>query len=194
MVVDFCAGAGGKTLALGAMMGNQGRLYAYDVSAKRLARLKPRLKRSGLSNVQTQLIGSEKDPRIQRLAGKIDRVLIDAPCTGLGTLRRNPDMKWRQAEADISTLTDKQLRILNAASTLVKKDGLLVYGTCSILRDENEAVIERFMNERSGKFELIDAAKSLGIEGIESQNTPYLKLLPNTHGCDGFFAATLKAI
>jgi len=121
MVVDFCAGAGGKTLALGAMMSNQGRLYAFDVSAKRLERLKPRLKRSGLSNVQTQLIGSEKDPRIQRLAGKIDRVLIDAPCSGLGTLRRNPDMKWRQSEKDISSMAEKQLRILSAASKLVKK-------------------------------------------------------------------------
>ncbi len=194
MVVDFCAGAGGKTLALGAMMSNQGRLYAFDISAKRLERLKPRLKRSGLSNVQTQLIGSEKDPRIQRLAGKIDRVLIDAPCSGLGTLRRNPDMKWRQAETDIVSMTDKQLRILNSASKLVKKDGLLIYATCSILRDENESVIERFMIEHQGKFELIDAAKSLGIEGIDSSNTPYLKLLPNTHGCDGFFSAILKAI
>ena len=194
MVVDFCAGAGGKTLALGAMMNNQGRLYAFDVSAKRLERLKPRLKRSGLSNVQTQLIGSEKDPRIQRLAGKIDRVLIDAPCSGLGTLRRNPDMKWRQSETDISSMTDKQLRILSAASKLVKKDGLLIYGTCSILRDENESVIENFMAEQRGKFELVDAAQSLGIEGIDSQNTPYLKLLPNTHGCDGFFAAILRAI
>ena len=194
MVVDFCAGAGGKTLALGAMMNNRGRLYAFDVSAKRLERLKPRLKRSGLSNVQTQLIGSEKDPRIQRLAGKIDRVLIDAPCSGLGTLRRNPDMKWRQSETDISSLTDKQLRILSAASKLVKKDGLLIYGTCSILRDENESVIENFMAEQRGKFELVDAAQSLGIKGIDSQNTPYLKLLPNTHGCDGFFAAILRAI
>lgn len=194
MVVDFCAGAGGKTLALGAMMSNKGRLYAFDVSAKRLERLKPRLKRSGLSNVQTQLIGSEKDPRIQRLAGKIDRVLIDAPCSGLGTLRRNPDMKWRQAETDIISMSDKQTRILNAASKLVKKDGLLIYGTCSILSDENESVIERFMTEHKGKFELVNATASLGIQGIDSPNTPYLKLLPNTHGCDGFFAAILKAI
>ena len=194
MVVDFCAGAGGKTLALGAMMSNQGRLYAFDVSAKRLERLKPRLKRSGLSNVQTQLIGSEKDPRIQRLAGKIDRVLIDAPCSGLGTLRRNPDMKWRQSEKDISSMAEKQLRILSAASKLVKKDGLLIYGTCSILRDENESVIENFLAEHQGKFEPVDAAQSLSIEGIDSQNTPYLKLLPNTHGCDGFFAAILRAI
>ncbi|MDA0360246.1 MAG: RsmB/NOP family class I SAM-dependent RNA methyltransferase [Proteobacteria bacterium] len=194
MVVDFCAGAGGKTLALGAMMSNQGRLYAFDVSAKRLERLKPRLKRSGLSNVQTQLIGSEKDPRIQRLAGKIDRVLIDAPCSGLGTLRRNPDMKWRQSEKDISSMAEKQLRILSAASKLVKKDGLLIYGTCSILRDENESVIENFLAEHQGKFEPVDAAQSLSIEGIDSHNTPYLKLLPNTHGCDGFFAAILRAM
>ena len=98
MVVDFCAGAGGKTLLLGALMRSQGRLYAFDVVDKRLANLKPRLARSGLSNVHPQLIASERDAKVKRLAGKIDRVLVDAPCTGFGTLRRNPDLKWRQTE------------------------------------------------------------------------------------------------
>ncbi len=194
MVVDFCAGAGGKTLALGAMMSNSGRLYAFDVSAKRLDRLKPRLKRSGLSNVHPQLIGSETDPRIHRLTGKIDRVLIDAPCSGLGTLRRNPDMKWRQEEKDIASMSDKQFRILSSASKLVKPGGLIVYGTCSLLRDENESVIERFMEDRPGKFELVNAAETLAIDGIDLESGPYLRLLPNIHGCDGFFAAVLKAL
>ena len=99
MVVDFCAGAGGKTLQLGAAMGSHGRLYAYDVSDKRLANLAPRLRRSGLSNVHPQRISGENDTKVKRLRGKVDRVLVDAPCTGLGTLRRNPDLKSRQTES-----------------------------------------------------------------------------------------------
>src|ERR1043166_3600620 len=101
MVVDFCAGAGGKTLMLGALMQSRGRLYAFDVSESRLTKFKPRLKRSGLSNVQTQLLAHENDTRVRRLVGKIDRVLVDAPCSGLGTLRRNPDLKWRVSPQSI---------------------------------------------------------------------------------------------
>jgi 16S rRNA (cytosine967-C5)-methyltransferase len=104
MVVDFCAGAGGKTLAIGASMRNTGRLYAFDVSAHRLDALKPRLARSGLSNVHPAAIAHERDERVKRLAGKIDRVLVDAPCSGLGTLRRNPDLKWRQSPKAIEEL------------------------------------------------------------------------------------------
>ena len=99
MVVDFCAGAGGKTLLMGALMRSHGRLYAFDVSEARLAKLAPRLARSGLSNVHPQVLQGERDVKVKRLAGKIDRVLVDAPCTGFGTLRRNPDLKWRQAES-----------------------------------------------------------------------------------------------
>ena len=104
MVVDFCAGAGGKTLALGAAMRNTGRLYAFDTSGHRLTALKPRLARSGLSNVYPVQIAHERDDRIKRLAGKIDRVLVDAPCSGLGTLRRNPDLKWRQSPKAVAEL------------------------------------------------------------------------------------------
>src|SRR5690606_13254845 len=111
MVVDFCAGAGGKTLGLGAAMRNTGRLYAFDVSDKRLAKLKPRLARSGLSNVHPALIAHENDAKVKRLAGKVDRVLIDAPCSGLGTLRRNPDIKWRQTPQAVTELNEKQLSI-----------------------------------------------------------------------------------
>ena len=120
MVVDFCAGAGGKTLLLGALMRSHGRLYAFDIIAKRLANLKPRLARSGLSNVHPQLLANERDAKIKRLAGKIDRVLVDAPCTGFGTLRRNPDLKWRQPEAAVAELAQKQRAILAAAATLVR--------------------------------------------------------------------------
>jgi 16S rRNA (cytosine967-C5)-methyltransferase len=107
MVVDFCAGAGGKTLLLGALMRSQGRLYAFDTNDRRLAKLKPRLARSGLSNVHPQLIAHERDPRVKRLGGKIDRVLVDAPCTGFGTLRRNPDLKWRQQASAVAVLAQK---------------------------------------------------------------------------------------
>ncbi len=149
MVVDFCAGAGGKTLLLGALMRSQGRLYAFDTHDRRLANLKPRLARSGLSNVHPQLLAHERDTKIKRLAGKIDRVLVDAPCTGFGTLRRNPDLKWRQPESALAELAAKQRAILAAAATLVKPGGRLVYATCSVLPDENEAVVDAFLAAQS---------------------------------------------
>jgi 16S rRNA (cytosine967-C5)-methyltransferase len=191
MVVDFCAGAGGKTLALGAMMRSQGRLYAFDVSEKRLANLKPRLARSGLSNVHPELFASERDVRVRRLAGKIDRVLVDAPCTGFGTLRRNPDLKWRHTEAALPELTSKQSSILAAAASLVKPGGRLVYATCSLLPDENESIVERFLAAHAG-FHAIDAAAELARAKIPLDTGPALKLAPDTHGCDGFFGAVLQ--
>ncbi|MDP5009032.1 MAG: RsmB/NOP family class I SAM-dependent RNA methyltransferase, partial [Glaciimonas sp.] len=123
MVVDFCAGAGGKTLALGATMRNTGRLYAFDVSEKRLAKLKPRMARSGLSNIHPVLIAHENDGKVKRLVGKIDRVLVDAPCSGLGTLRRNPDVKWRQTPEAVVEMNAKQIAILSSAARLVKGGG-----------------------------------------------------------------------
>src|ERR1035437_6892917 len=145
MVVDFCAGAGGKTLMLSALMNSQGRLYAMDVSEKRLANLKPRLKRSGASNIQPMLIAHEKDLKVKRLSGKIDRVLVDAACSGLGTLRRNPDLKFRQSPRSIEELNQKQTAILNSASRLLKKGGRLVYATCSILPEENQHIVQAFL-------------------------------------------------
>jgi 16S rRNA (cytosine967-C5)-methyltransferase len=140
MVADFCAGAGGKTLLLGALMRSQGRLYAFDVAERRLARLKPRLARSGLSNVHPVRIESERDIRIRRLAGKLDRVLVDAPCSGLGTLRRNPDLKWRQTPASVAELVPRQAAILAAAASLVKPGGRLVYATCSLLEPRTRSL------------------------------------------------------
>ncbi|MCK6423559.1 MAG: RsmB/NOP family class I SAM-dependent RNA methyltransferase [Burkholderiaceae bacterium] len=165
MVVDFCAGAGGKTLALGAMMRNTGRLYAFDVSAHRLAALKPRLARSGLSNVYPAGIAHERDERIKRLAGKVDRVLVDAPCSGLGTLRRNPDLKWRQTPAAVEELVAKQQAILHSAARLLKPGGRLVYATCSLLRAENEAVAEAF-SAAHADFEPMDCAEILTRQGV----------------------------
>jgi 16S rRNA (cytosine967-C5)-methyltransferase len=190
MVADFCAGAGGKTLLLGALMRSQGRLYAFDVAAKRLANLKPRLARSGLSNVHPQQIEGERDTKIKRLAGKLDRVLVDAPCTGFGTLRRNPDLKWRQPESAIEELARKQDAILAAAATLVKPGGRLVYATCSVLPDENDAVVARFLAAHPA-FARGNAAAELSRAGIALDTGPDLRLLPHRHGCDGFFGAIL---
>ena len=164
-----------------------------DVSAARLDRMKPRLKRSGLSNVFPQAIGSENDPRLKRLSGKMDRVLIDAPCTGFGTLRRNPDLKWRKSADDIADLSAKQLNILNAASRLAKVGGRVIYATCSILGEENEDVIDAFLGENPEKFKVLDASEILAKRSVDlSLKSPYLKLFPDEHQCDGFFGAVLE--
>jgi 16S rRNA (cytosine967-C5)-methyltransferase len=190
MVVDFCAGAGGKTLALGAAMRNTGRLYAFDVSEKRLAKLKPRLARSGLSNVHPVVIAHENDAKIKRLAGKIDRVLVDAPCSGLGTLRRNPDVKWRQTPESLVELNAKQTSILAGAARLVKPGGRLVYATCSLLDEENDAIVAQFLAQYQD-FELVPMRDVLAEHKIALDMQDYLKLLPHKHQTDGFFAAVL---
>jgi 16S rRNA (cytosine967-C5)-methyltransferase len=193
MVVDFCAGAGGKTLALGAAMRNTGRLYAFDTSGHRLAALKPRLARSGLSNVYPVQIAHERDERIKRLAGKIDRVLVDAPCSGLGTLRRNPDMKWRQSPGAVNELHDKQVAILSSASRLLKPGGRLVYATCSLLEAENEDIALAFSELHGRDFKPLPAAEALARAHVASADTlvsgDFMRLWPHRHGTDGFFAA-----
>jgi len=191
MVVDFCAGAGGKTLALGALMRSTGRLYAFDISPKRLAGLKPRLARSGLSNVHPQRIEGINDPRVKRLAGKIDRVLVDAPCSGLGTLRRNPDMKWRQTPEDVRELAAKQASLLAAAARLVKPGGRIVYATCSILDEENREIAEAFLAGHA-QFRLIPAVEVLEKERIDLDMGKYFEVWPHRHGTDGFFAAVFE--
>ncbi|MDN4055679.1 RsmB/NOP family class I SAM-dependent RNA methyltransferase [Massilia sp. YIM B02763] len=191
MVVDFCAGAGGKTLAIGAIMRNTGRLYAFDVSEKRLAKLKPRMARSGLSNVHPVVIAHERDAKVKRLAGKIDRVLVDAPCSGMGTLRRNPDVKWRQQEGAIAEMTEKQASILDGASRLVKFGGRLVYATCSLLDEENDAIVQGFLATHPD-FELVPVSKVLAEQRIALEMGDTLKMLPHKHGTDGFFAAVLE--
>ena len=190
MVVDFCAGAGGKTLLLGALMRNTGRLYAFDVSDKRLTNLKPRLARSGLSNVHPARIEHERDQKIKRLAGKADRVLVDAPCSGLGTLRRNPDLKWRQDEKSVAELTVKQAAILAAAATLVRPGGRLVYATCSLLSAENDEIVAAFL-EKHPDFSLLPASAVIGKQGIACEGE-VLRLLPHKHNTDGFFAAAME--
>jgi 16S rRNA (cytosine967-C5)-methyltransferase len=191
MVVDFCAGAGGKTLALGAIMRNTGRLYAFDVSEKRLTKLKPRLARSGLSNVHPVVIAHERDAKIKRLAGKIDRVLVDAPCSGMGTLRRNPDVKWRQPAEAIGELQEKQASILAGAARLLRAGGRLVYATCSLLNEENDVIVEQFLATHPD-FALVPMSQVLAEQKIALEMDQYLKMLPHKHQTDGFFAAVLE--
>lgn len=191
MVADLCAGAGGKTLALGALMRNTGRLYAFDVSEKRLNNLGKRLKRSGLSNLNAQVINNENDLKLKRLNAKFDRVLVDAPCSGLGTLRRNPDLKWRQTEQDVIELNQKQTNILARAAKLVKAGGRVVYATCSLLKEENEVIAEAFLNAHP-EFVLIPANEVLTQQQINLDTGKYLNLLPHLHGTDGFFAAVFE--
>lgn len=200
MVLDFCAGAGGKTLLMGALMKNTGRLYATDISEKRLTKLGPRVARAGLSNVQTIRIAHERDDRIQRLAGKFDRVLVDAPCSGTGTLRRNPDLKWRQSVEQVNELSDMQAKILEAAAPLVRPGGLLVYATCSLLDQENGAIQQAF-SEKHTEFEVVNPVQQLAAVGVDlptdavtqgAMGLPGLQLLPHRHNTDGFFAAVWR--
>ncbi len=198
MVVDFCAGAGGKTLAIGASMRSTGRLYAFDTSAHRLESLKPRLARSKLSNVHPSAIAHERDDRVKRLSGKIDRVLVDSPCSGLGTLRRNPDLKWRQSPKAVQELTEKQTAILASAARLVKSGGRLVYATCSVLPEENEAIAQAFSAAHPNFVPLsaADTLTELKVANAASLCTPdglYLRLWPHIHATDGFFAAVWVA-
>jgi len=191
LVVDFCAGAGGKTLMLGALMHSQGRIYAFDVSRKRLDHLKPRLKRSGLSNLHPLVIAHENDTKVKRLAGKIDRVLVDAPCSGLGTLRRNPDLKFRQSPEGVAELVAKQTAIINAAARLVKPGGRLVYATCSLLAEENHAIIDAFLAAHP-EFTALDCEDLLQRQDITIACGPRLQLWTQTHHTDGFFAAAMQ--
>lgn len=192
MVIDFCAGAGGKTLALGALMRSSGRLYAFDVSAARLARAKPRLARSGLSNVHPVVIRHERDDRVSRLAGKAHRVLVDAPCTGLGTLRRNPDLKWRQDPAQLARLCEQQASILYQAAQCVRPGGRLVYATCSFLRQENEDQVDAFLAKQPD-FSLVNATDLLPAHlGNAVGEAGMVRLRPDWHATDGFFAAVLQ--
>jgi 16S rRNA (cytosine967-C5)-methyltransferase len=177
LVVDFCAGAGGKTLMLGALMNSQGRLYAFDVSEKRLSKLKPRLKRSGLSNLHPLVIAHENDTKVKRLAGKIDRVLVD--------------LKFRQSPEGVAELVAKQTAILNAAARLVKPGGRLVYATCSLLTDENQRIVTAFLAAHP-QFSVLNCGELLQKQGISLDCGDHMQLWPHIHRTDGFFAVALE--
>jgi len=191
MIGDYCAGAGGKTLALAMLMRGTGRIYAMDVSARRLAELAPRAARAGVTNVHPLVLSGEGDARAKRLAGKLDRVLVDAPCSGFGTLRRNPDLKWRHGAPAIAELALKQAAILESAARLLKPGGRLLYATCSILPEENEAIADGFAATHA-EFNMLSCKELLGAQRINLEAGERLRLWPHRHGCDGFFAAAFE--
>ena len=192
-VIDFCAGAGGKTLALAAAMENKGRLVACDVHVGRAERAAQRLRRAGVHNVTRRILEGDHDKWAKRQAGGFDRVLIDAPCSGTGTWRRNPDAKWRLTEERLAELRLVQQRILAQAAPLVRPGGRLVYATCSLLPEENEAQVETFVAaHRDFSVLPVAAVWQATIGGICPVDGPYLHLTPAAHGTDGFFAAILE--
>jgi 16S rRNA (cytosine967-C5)-methyltransferase len=185
-VADFCAGAGGKTLALGASMQNKGRIVAMDVLGGRLNRAKERFRRAGLHNIETRALTSERDKYVKRHAGHFDLVLVDAPCTGTGTWRRDPDKRWKELGPGLSTLVPLQKSIVVSACRMVKPGGRMVYATCSLLPSENEDQIETFLSANP-HFKLTPARDVVSAPGAGD----YLKLTPSEHDTDGFFAAVI---
>ena len=190
MVVDFCAGAGGKTLAIAAQMNNKGRVIACDVLANRLKRSTERFRRAGLHNIQTQPLTSEKDKWVKRHKGTFDRVLVDAPCSGTGTWRRNPDARWRTLGPGLENLLPLQASILASAARLVRPGGRLVYATCSMLPQENEDQVAAFVaaNPAFRVVPLREVAPQLN----DSAHPDYLSLTPARHDTDGFFGAVMQ--
>ena len=193
-VCDFCAGAGGKTLALAAEMADRGRLVALDIDGERLGRAGPRLQRAGARNVERRMLATSQDgdgdPFVEENAGQFDRVLIDAPCTGVGAWRRQPDSRWRLSEHALAQRTTDQDRILAQAARLVKPGGRLVYATCSLLPPENGERIAAFL-ESHPDFRPVPVgeiwAEAIGTPGLEAGEV--LQLTPARHGTDGFFIA-----
>jgi len=191
-VLDLCAGAGGKTLAMAATMQNKGRLVACDTHSGRSERATQRLRRAGVHNVTRRVIEAEGDKWLKRQAGSFDRVLVDAPCSGSGTWRRNPDAKWRLSEENLTNLTALQGRILDQAAALVKPGGHLIYATCSLLPEENDRQVDAFL-ARHADFTLmpINEAWAATIGGQCPVDGGTLQLTPAAHDTDGFFAAVL---
>ena len=197
LIVDFCAGAGGKTLALASALRGTGKVFALDISSARLARLSPRLERSSLPNVWPMTISSLKDARLSTLRQKADAVLVDAPCSGTGTLRRSPDLKWRLNKDKLGQFTAQQLEILQAAASLVRPGGRLVYATCSLLPSENAAVVDQFLSEHP-QAHRVSAQETLLSQRIllpqawgAWSKSGDLQLWPHRSGTDGFYAAVL---
>ncbi len=189
-VVDYCAGAGGKTLAIAMGMENRGHIVACDVHDKRLEGAVKRLRRAGVHNVEQHLL-TEGDKWGKRRAGGFDRVLVDAPCTGTGTWRRNPDARQRLRAVDLEELRPKQAGILRDAAKLVRVGGRLVYATCSLLAEENEMQVSAFLDERP-EFAVVPLAEAWPLPTPVPCEGPYLSLTPRMHGTDGFFAAVLE--
>lgn len=186
-VLDMCCGAGGKLLAMANTMEHKGSLVGTDINERRLMETKKRLKRAGISNAMLKVLSSENDKYLKRQAERFDTIFVDAPCSGTGTWRRNPDSKWNLEPEFVEGLTKTQASILNSASKLVKSGGTIAYATCSVLRKENHDQIEKFLAEHDN-FELVD------ISAINPKLTDQkmLQMTPAQHNCDGFFIALLK--
>ena len=193
-VADACAGAGGKTLALAALLGGGGRLLALDTAGKKLEELRRRARRAGLSNVVAREITPGKPlPGEAKLDGW-DRVLVDAPCSGLGTLRRNPEARWRMTARDLDSFPARQLGLMVDYAPLVAVGGRLIYATCTVLSAENERVVERFLSERPD-FIPMPLKEIFGRERAERLGDgTNLRLGPQRHDTDGFFAAILRRV
>ena len=189
-VVDFCAGAGGKTLAIAAQMNNKGHVVACDVNEARLKRCAERLRRAGIHNAETRVLASETDRWVKRHKGGFDRVLVDAPCSGTGTWRRNPDARWRAPDLGLDGLVALQARILASAARLVKPGGRLVYATCSMLSEENEEQVATFLAAHPAFF--IVPLREAVPQVTSSAHPDHLSLTPLRHDTDGFFAAILQ--
>ncbi len=189
-VIDLCAGAGGKTLAIAAQMEGSGRILACDADWRRLGRMHPRLRRAGVSNVSFHKPGR---PFPKSWAGRADRVLVDAPCSGTGALRRNPGSRWRLKPKGVDRLVRTQAGLLSEAAGLVRPGGRVIYATCSVLPRENDGVVAAFLDARPD-FVLLPAAEILGLERAEGLGGgDVLRVLPHLHEGDGFYAAVLEA-
>lgn len=193
-VVDYCAGAGGKTLALAALMHNRGRIVATDIDARKLQELARRARRGGVGNVQSAVVGETFPPALVKLEGAAHRVLIDAPCSGLGALRRNPEARWRLSPADLERLPAQQLAICQRAASLVAPGGRLIYATCTLTRRENQEVVSAFLRAHPG-FELMPVKAIWGsarAAQVADEDGRHLSVSPDRQGTDGFFAAVLR--
>jgi 16S rRNA (cytosine967-C5)-methyltransferase len=196
--VDYCAGAGGKTLALAALLASRGRVVGCDVDGRKLTELRRRARRAGASNIQTIELPSDAaagwPPALSGFEGASERVLVDAPCSGIGSLRRNPEARWRLQPADLERMPALQLAIARRALDLVAPGGRLIYATCTVQRSENQTVVERLVAERPG-LEIVpikDVWGSARAAPVSDESGRFLELLPHRHGTDGFFAAVLR--
>lgn len=189
-VVDFCAGAGGKTMALAAAMQNKGRLWACDVEERRLENARKRFRRAGIHCVETKLLSDERDDWVKKHVAKADCVLIDAPCSGMGTWRRNPFARWQNLGPSLETLVPLQARILESAARLVKPGGRLIYATCSMLPQENAEQIERFLKAHAEFTPL--PLKTMWTHPNLPLDDAMLQLTPYQHDTDGFFVAAMQ--
>ena len=188
-VVDACAGSGGKTIFISALMENKGRIIGVELYKNKIITLKKRARRAGAFNIEPM---ETTDPDLAKIKG--DVVLIDTPCTGTGTFRRNPESRWRVKETDVEELRTKQKDILRVYSKNVKTGGRLVYSTCSVLREENEDIIEDFVKDGESGFKILNVQEFLPKECNSFVRNGYFRSFPHVHNTDGFFAAVLERV